>query len=63
MWCSWKFNNKVGVHGGVLGGGGVLGMEGRGVPWKHGEVCIIPRWGLVDAWVLGDRGWVGGRDS
>ena len=30
-------------------------------PWKHGELCIILRWGLVDAWVLGGDGLEGGR--
>ena len=60
--CTWvsgpfKFNNNVGVDGGVAGMGG-----GEGGPWKHGEVCIISRWGLVDSWVL-RRGRVDGRES
>ena len=42
---------KVGVDGGVFGGGSQAGMGVRGgvpIPWNHGEVCLIQKWGLVD---------------
>ena len=48
-----------------MGHGGYQMMERGGVHGSMGslswEVCIIPMWGLVDAWVLGGRVWVGGR--
>ena len=35
VWGPWKFNNKVGVDGSVLGGGVVPRMEGG---WVHGSM-------------------------
>ena len=58
------FNNKIGVDGGGVHLSSItrLGLRMEGGPWKNWEVCIIPRWWLVDSWVLRGRR-VGGRES